>query len=182
MKKLIRDLKHKNISLPGSDEDLIEDEKKDYEIILCMDKYRNIIDTTYTFYNDQLKNKIVNKLLTDHSKRPDEQAFFSEIKDIVELMNDVTEGLFDIEDTYNEKLRNFVAGKHVSQDEAKLSNWSEDALKLYINILLSATLNENFPSDKYKTENFVKDSLDKISSGKKNDYLAQVKRLKSFLK
>lgn len=147
-----------------------------------MDKYRNIIDTTYTFYNDQLKNKIVNKLLTDHAKRPDEQAFFSEIKDIVELMNDVTEGLFDIEDTYNEKLTNFVASKHVSQDESKLSNWSEDALKLYINILLSASLNENFPSDKYKTENFVKDSLDKILSGKKNDYLAQVKRLKSLIK
>ncbi len=59
MKKLIRDLKHKNINLPDSDEDLIDDEIKDYEIILCMDKYRNILDTTYTFYSDQIKNKII---------------------------------------------------------------------------------------------------------------------------
>ena len=66
-----------------------------------MDKYRNIIDTTYTFYNDQLKTKIVNKLLADHTKRPEEQAFFSEIKDILELINDVNEGLFDIEETYS---------------------------------------------------------------------------------
>jgi hypothetical protein len=96
MKKLIRDLKHKNISLPGSDDDLIQDETKDYEIILCMDKYRNIIDTTYTFYNDQLKTKIVDKLLNDHTKRPDEQAFFNDVKDIVELIKDVSEGLFDV--------------------------------------------------------------------------------------
>lgn len=52
MKKVIRDLKHKNLTLPDSDEDLIGDETKDFEIILCMDKYRNIIDTSYTFYND----------------------------------------------------------------------------------------------------------------------------------
>jgi hypothetical protein len=89
MKKLIRDLKHKNISLPGSDEDLIDDETKDYELILCMDKYRNIIDTSYTFYSDQIKSKI-KRILDEYTKRPDEQAFFSEIKDIVELMKDIT--------------------------------------------------------------------------------------------
>lgn len=71
MKKLIRDLKHKNITLPDSDDDIIEDETKDYEIILCMDKYRNILDTTSTFYADQLKTKTLTKLLKDHVNRPD---------------------------------------------------------------------------------------------------------------
>ena len=96
MKKLIRDLKHKNISLPNSDADLIEDESKDYEIILCMDKYRNIIDTPYTYFSDQLKNKITQKLLTDHTKRAEEKAFFDEIPDIIDLMKDVNEGLYDV--------------------------------------------------------------------------------------
>jgi hypothetical protein len=36
-----------------------------------MDKYRNIFDTTYTFYSDQLKNKILKKLSDDYMKRPD---------------------------------------------------------------------------------------------------------------
>ena len=156
MKKLIRDLKHKNLTLPDSDDDIIEDETKDYEIILCMDKYRNILDTTYTFYTDQLKTKNLTKILNDHIKRPDEQAFFSSIKDIVELMNDVNEGLFDIEDTYSEKLQSFVASNHVMFDESKISTWNDDVLRLYIQILLSATLDQNFPSDKYKTVNFVK--------------------------
>lgn len=96
MKKLIRDLKHKNITLPDSDDDIIKDEAKDYEIILCMDKYRNILDTTYTFYTDQLKAKTLPKLLNDHVKRPEEQAFFSSISEIVELMSDANDGLFDI--------------------------------------------------------------------------------------
>jgi len=69
MKKLIRDLKHRNITLPGSSDDLIEDENKDYEIILCLDKYRNIIDNPYIFYSDQIKNKISDKLINDYSKR-----------------------------------------------------------------------------------------------------------------
>lgn len=60
-------------------------------------------------------------------------------------MNDVNEGLFDIEDTYSEKLHALVASNHVLIDDAKLSSWSEDALKLYIQILLSATLDKNFP-------------------------------------
>ena len=90
MKKLIRDLKHRNITLPSSDDDLIEDETKDYEIILCMDKYRNMIDTPYTFYNDKLKNKITHKILTDYCKRNDEQAYFSEIKEVHELINDAS--------------------------------------------------------------------------------------------
>lgn len=63
MKKLIRDLKHKNLTLPDCDEDIIENETNDFEIILCMDKYRNIIDTSYTYYNDQLKCSIVSTLL-----------------------------------------------------------------------------------------------------------------------
>ena len=83
MKKLIRDLKHKNITLPDSDDDLVQDEIKDYEIILCMDKYRNILDTTYTFYTDRLKAITLPKLLKDHVKRPEEQAFFSSISDIL---------------------------------------------------------------------------------------------------
>ena len=61
-------------------------------------------------------------------------------------MNDVNEGLFDIEDTYSEKLQSLVTSNYVLLDDAKLSNWSEDALKLYIQILLSATLDKNFPS------------------------------------
>jgi hypothetical protein len=61
-------------------------------------------------------------------------------------MNDVNEGLFDIEDTYSEKLQSLVTSNYVMLDDAKLSNWSEDALKLYIQILLSATLDKNFPS------------------------------------
>jgi hypothetical protein len=61
-------------------------------------------------------------------------------------MNDVNEGLFDIEDTYSEKLQSFVASNYVLLDDAKLSSWSEDTLKLYIRILLSATLEKNFPS------------------------------------
>ena len=75
-----------------------------------------------------------------------------------------------------------IVSKHVMQDESKLSTWSEDVLKLYINILLSATLDHNFPAEKYNTKNFVKDSLDKILSGKKNDYLAQIKKLRTLLK
>jgi hypothetical protein len=61
-------------------------------------------------------------------------------------MNDVNEGLFDIEDTYSEKLQSLVTSNYVLLDDTKLSNWSEDALKLYIQILLSATLDKNFPS------------------------------------
>lgn len=61
-------------------------------------------------------------------------------------MNDVNEGLYDIEDTYSEKLQSFVASNHVLIDGAKLSGWSEETLKLYIQILLSATLDKNFPS------------------------------------
>lgn len=71
MKKLIRDLKHKNINLPDSDEDIIEDENKDFEIILCMDKYRNIIDNSYTFYNNRLKGNIVEKLLKEYISKPE---------------------------------------------------------------------------------------------------------------
>lgn len=71
MKRFIRDLKHKNINLPGSKEDIIDDENKDYEIILCMDKHRNIIDTSYTFYSDQLKNKVIEKLLNEYVKKPE---------------------------------------------------------------------------------------------------------------
>jgi hypothetical protein len=61
-------------------------------------------------------------------------------------MNDVSEGLFDIEETYSEKLKSLVASNYVLLDDAKLSSWSEDALKLYIQILLIATLDQNFPS------------------------------------
>lgn len=61
-------------------------------------------------------------------------------------MNDVNEGLFDIEDTYSEKLQSLVESNYVLLDDAKLSSWSEDALKLYIQILLSATLDKNFPA------------------------------------
>ncbi len=42
-----------------------------------MDKYRNIIDTTYTFYSDQLKNKITQKIINDYSKRAEEKGYFS---------------------------------------------------------------------------------------------------------
>ncbi len=79
-------------------------------------------------------------------------------------------------------MHSLIASNHLDFDEKKLSTWSEDVLKLYIQILLSATLDRYFPADKYKHFNFVKESIDKMMSGKKNDYLEVIKKLKNFLK
>lgn len=50
-------------------------------------------------------------------KRPDEKAFFAQNKEIVEMITDVNEGMFDIEGTYSEKLKELTVSKHLAQDQ-----------------------------------------------------------------
>lgn len=97
-------------------------------------------------------------------------------------MNDITDGLFSVEDSYSEKLGELCQSKFFLINETELSKWTEDSLKLYTLILLANSLNDLFPKQKYLNQNFVKNYLDKINSLTKNDLLGQIKKMKSALK
>lgn len=60
-------------------------------------------------------------------------------------MNDITEGLYDVEEIYTEKLLWLIKSKHFQLNESDITAWKDDSLKLYICVLLSAGLDFNFP-------------------------------------
>jgi hypothetical protein len=41
-----------------------------------MDKFRNIFETSYNYYTDQLKSKIVENLINKYAVREEEKPYF----------------------------------------------------------------------------------------------------------
>lgn len=147
-----------------------------------MDKFRNIFETSYTYYSDQLKSKIIENLINKYATREEEKAYFAEIKETFELVNDVKDGLFDVQDTYSEKLLELVRSKHMFLEEAKLAKMSDQALQLYIWILIASTLDKQFPEDNYSKENYVKDKLSNLSEGTRGKLEGEIQHLKKSIK
>lgn len=75
---------------------MIEENNQEQDLLL--DKYKNFFDQKLTFYNNQLEQQIVPYLLEIRDKKTDISL---ELKDIFELVSDVNDGTFDVEDTYS---------------------------------------------------------------------------------
>ena len=64
-----------------------------------MDKYRNMFDHKYNFYNDQITNQVLPKL-QEYAKKEESQQVVKDLSDMWELVSDVADGAFDVEETY----------------------------------------------------------------------------------
>jgi hypothetical protein len=92
-KKLIRNLKYKRIKINDSDKnEMIEEDNQDYDLLL--DKYKNFFEQKSVFHNSQLEQQIVPKLMETRDKKTNLAV---ELKEVFELVSDVSEGTFDVE-------------------------------------------------------------------------------------
>lgn len=91
------------------------------------------------------------------------------------MIIDVQKGMFGVEDGYVKKNKEIVASQWVKMSESKLNANSQDTLKLYSLILLGANMKKIFPEDKYNTENYVKNYVDKLLSLPKNDLITKIR-------
>lgn len=92
-KKIIRNLKYKRVKVNEDDKaDLIEEDNQEYDLLL--DKYKNFFEQKYTYYTNHLEKQIVPKLMDIRTKTADPLVL--ELKDIFELVADVSEGTFDV--------------------------------------------------------------------------------------
>jgi hypothetical protein len=78
---------------------------------LLLDKYLNLFEHKYNLYTDQLTKRIIPKLLDDFAKKPESQALVKDLKTTWELVVDANDGTYDVEETYNEELKNILKNK-----------------------------------------------------------------------
>lgn len=76
--------------------EMIEEDSTECDLLL--DKFKNFFDQKYTYHSNQLEQQIVPKLMEIRDKKTDLAV---ELKDVFELVSDVSEGTFDVEDTYS---------------------------------------------------------------------------------
>lgn len=50
-------------------------------------------------------------MLEDFAKKQESQIIVKELKSVWELASDVSEGTYDVDETYNEELRNILKNK-----------------------------------------------------------------------
>lgn len=155
IKKLIRNLKYKRIKVDeDDDEDMVEDENQEFDLLL--DKYKNVFEHKYNFYSDQLNNKILPKLIDEYGKKEEAQPIVKDLKDIWELANDVREGTFDVEETYNEALQTLLKTKIDKFHTNLLQSFSVDELKVYDRLLHAALIEKKFPNANFLKQTFIK--------------------------
>ena len=85
---------------------MIEEDNQEYDLLL--DKYKNFFDQKSTFHNSQLQEKILPYLMELREKKAD---IVLDLKDAFELVSDVSEGTFDVEDTYSDALQEILHTK-----------------------------------------------------------------------
>lgn len=96
-KRLMRNLKYRRVSVSEDGEDLVE-ESEDCNLLL--DKYHNFFENKYNLYSDQLAKCVAT--LQELPKKPESQDIVKEFKNVLELVADVSDGTYDVEETYND--------------------------------------------------------------------------------
>lgn len=86
-------MKYKRIKVNDNDKtELIEEDNQDYDLLL--DKFKNFFEQKSAFLNNQLEKQILPKLMEIRERKGD--PIVLELKDIFELVCDVSEGTFDV--------------------------------------------------------------------------------------
>jgi hypothetical protein len=135
-KKTIRNLKYKRIKVNESDKtELIDEDNQEYDLLL--DKYKNFFEQKYTFHSNQLEKQILPKLMEIRDKK---DPLVVELKDIFELVTDVEDGTFDVEETYSEVLRNVLTSKLEKFQPGVFDGMKDSELRLFWLVFLGASL------------------------------------------
>lgn len=160
-KKMIRNLKYKRVSVDENGEDLVE-ESEDCNLLL--DKFRNIFEHKYDQYTDQLNKRIIPKLLEDFAKKNESQPIMVDLKNVWELVADVNDGTYDVEETYNEELKNILKNKLDTYQKGLLVSLKDEELAVLHLVYLGALLEEVVDNNNYLKKGFIKDILAKVES------------------
>ena len=147
-----------------------------------LDKYRNLFDHKYSFYTDQINKRIIPKLLEDFAKKAESQDIVKDLKGVWELASDVSEGTYDVEDTYNDELKNILKNKIENHHKGLLEGFKVEELAIYHLVHLGAGLELIFDNNKYLTKDLIKNKLVEVEKESREGHLKSINALKKLLK
>ena len=118
---------------------MIEEDDENFDMLL--DKFRNLFDHKYNFFNDQIRKNIIPKIIDYYGKKEESTQIIKQAQEITELANDVREGTFDVEETYEESLRNLMLKKIEIVHKGLINKLNLEECRIYHKVLVGALLN-----------------------------------------
>lgn len=117
-------------------------------------------------------------MLEDFAKKQESQGIVKDLKNVWELVSDVSEGTYDVEETYNEELRNVLKNKIENHHKGLLESLKNEELAIYHLVFLGADLERVFDNNNYLKKNFIKDMIGKVETYSKEEHIKAINSIK----
>ena len=103
------------------------------------------------------------------------------MKDLWELVNDVADGAFDVEETYSEGLQTILKTKLEQFNKGLYDSMKLEELRMMNLVMVGASLETVLENKNFLKRNYIKDTLKRIESNHDGAALKEIHTLKAEL-